>query len=65
MESSVRNIRSIKLLTQELDKYDNETLIDCLKKFAADPSLRMQLKRLEPYLKSRSKNTGKKRSLRQ
>ncbi len=64
VESSVRNIRSIKLLTQELDKYDDKTLFDCIKLLASDPSLRAQLKRLEPYFKSRSTTRGKKHTLR-
>jgi len=60
IESSVRNIRSIKFLTQELYKYSSKTLFDCLKAISADPGFRIHLKRLEPYFKSRSINTGKK-----
>ncbi len=62
IESSVRNIRSIKLLTQELDKYNDKILFDCLKALSSDPSFRMYLKKLEPYLQSRSKKTGRKSS---
>lgn len=58
IESSVRNIRSIKQLSQELDKYSDKVLLDCLKKLAKDPTLRVKLKRLEAYLESRKNRSG-------
>ena len=59
--NSVRNIRSIKELTRELDKYSNDVLFDCIKKLSRDPSLRTKLARLKHYLESRKSSTTRTR----
>jgi len=55
IENAVRNIRSIKQLSQELDKYSNKVLFDCLKTLISDRTLTFKLNQLKDYLNSRKK----------